>query len=74
LKKSILDPQGKVVHHALQSFNLAEVEQVRIGKMIEMNLNCSTQKEAERITEEACKKLLANPIMENYSYTIEEIE
>ena len=74
LKKSILDPQGKAVHHALQSFNLVEVEQVRIGKIIEMKLNCVTQKEAERITEEACKKLLANPVMENYSFTIEEIE
>lgn len=74
LKKSILEPQGKAVHHALQSFNLVEVEEVRIGKVIEMKLNCSTRKEAEKITEEACKKLLANPVMENYSFTIEEIE
>jgi phosphoribosylformylglycinamidine synthase len=74
LKKSILDPQGQVVHHALQSFQLSEVEYVRIGKMIEMRLNCSTQKDAERITEEACKKLLANPVMENYSFTVEKVE
>ena len=74
LKKSILDPQGKAVHHALQSFNLGEVEQVRIGKIIELKLNCSTKKEAERITEEACKKLLANPVMENYYFTVEEAD
>ena len=71
LRKSILDPQGKAVHHALESLEMEAVEEVRIGKYIEMKLQCSTQEEAHRITEEACKKLLANPVMEDYVFSLE---
>ncbi len=74
LRPSILDPQGKAVHHALQSLGLGNVHEVRLGKMIEVKIDCADQKEAERIAETACKKLLANPIMENYSFIIEKIE
>jgi phosphoribosylformylglycinamidine synthase len=71
LRKSILDPQGKAVHHAIESLQMSSIEEVRIGKYIEMKINVNTQDEAKRITEEACKKLLANPVMEDYSYSIE---
>jgi phosphoribosylformylglycinamidine synthase len=73
LRKSILDPQGKAVHHAIESLRMSLVEEVRIGKYIEMKINVDTQGEAKRITEEACKKLLANPVMEDYTFSVEKI-
>ena len=73
LRKSILDIQGKAVHHALTSLHMNLVEEVRIGKFIEMKINTGDQEEAVRITNEACKKLLANPVMEDFSFTVEKI-
>ena len=73
LRKSILDPQGKAVHHALDSLAMNEVQEVRIGKFIEMKIKTKDKMHAERITEEACKKLLANPVMEDYSFSVEPI-
>ena len=46
LRKSILDPQGKAVHHALESLGMKSVEEVRIGKCIEMKLNSATAEDA----------------------------
>ena len=73
LRKSILDPQGKAVHHALQSLGMKNVDDVRMGKFIEIKIASTQQPEAERLTEEACKKLLANPVMEEYSFSLEKI-
>jgi len=71
LRKSILDPQGKAVLHALQSLGMTPVQDVRIGKHIELSVDCVNEKEAAAVVEEACRKLLANPVMEDYSFTIE---
>ena len=73
LRKSILDPQGKAVHHALGSLAMNEMQEVRIGKFIEMKIKTKDKMHAERITKEACKKLLANPVMEDYSFSVEPI-
>lgn len=73
LRKSILDPQGKAIHHALESLQMNSVQEVRIGKHIEMKLDVPNEREAILITESACKKLLANPVMEDYTYTVENI-
>lgn len=73
LRPSILDPQGKAVHHALQSLGMAQIEDVRMGKEIEMRINSGDHSEAERIAEEACRRLLANPVMEDFSFTLEKI-
>ena len=73
LRKSILDPQGKAIQHALDSLELKQVEEVRMGKFIEMNINVSEEKRAKEIAELACKKLLANTVMEDYSYSVEKI-
>lgn len=73
LRNLILDPQGKAVHHALESLQMQEIQNVRMGKYIEMEIDCATQGEAERITREACTKLLANPVMEDYSFSIEKL-
>lgn len=73
LKPSILDPQGKAVHHALQNLGMNEVADVRMGKEIEMWIDAATQADAERIAHEASDKLLANPVMEDFSLTIEKL-
>jgi len=73
LKPSILDPQGKAVHHALQNLGMNQVEDVRMGKEIEMWIDTTSQHDAERIAREASDKLLANPVMEDFSFTIEKL-
>jgi phosphoribosylformylglycinamidine synthase len=73
LRKSILDPQGKAVHHALESLGLKAVEDVRIGKYVEVKVHADDQQQAERMADEACKRLLANMVMEDYSFTVEKI-
>jgi phosphoribosylformylglycinamidine synthase len=73
LRKSILDPQGKAVHHALGSLNLPAVQDVRIGKLIELKIDAATKADAERVTAEACKKLLANPVMEDFTFSVEKL-
>ena len=73
LRKSILDPQGKAVHHALESLNMASVQDVRIGKFIEIKIAATTKEDAERVTTEACKKLFANPVMEDFTFSVEKL-
>lgn len=71
LRPSILDPKGKAAHHALQNLGLNEIEQVRIGKFIELNVDAENEDAARKIVEDACTKLLANEVMENFEITIE---
>lgn len=68
--KELLDPQGKAVAHGLQKMKFNEVDDVRIGKHITIKLNAASKDEANSKVEEACKKLLANPIMEGYKYEV----
>jgi phosphoribosylformylglycinamidine synthase len=74
LRKSILDPQGKAVEHAIHSMGYGPVQDVRIGKHIQLAIDSSTKEEAERITEEVCKKLLANMVMEDYTFVVEKVK
>ena len=71
-KEALLDPQGNAVKKAMNNLKLSS-QKVRIGKHIIIELSCETEKEASNIIKESCKKLLANQITEEYSYTIEEI-
>jgi len=64
--KELLDPQGKAVLGGLKNLGLQGIEDVRIGKHITLQIEAATKEEAERIAEEATKKLLANPVMEYY--------
>lgn len=73
LRPSLLDPQGKAIHHALGSLGLGSVQEVRMGKFLELRIQASTEEETRRCVDEACRKLLANPVMEDYSYTIEKL-
>jgi len=71
LKNGILDPQGKTVHHALTNLGLKEINDVRMGKLIKLNLGRISRNKALEICEEACKKLLANPVIEDYDIKIQ---
>jgi phosphoribosylformylglycinamidine synthase len=68
--KELLDPQGKAVMGGLSNLGLKNIEEVRIGKHIQLNIEAKDATEAQRIVEEASKKLLANPVMEEYTISI----
>lgn len=72
LKKSILDPQGKAVLHAVQDMEYKSISDIRVGKYIEMTFDTTDKNLAAEQTEQLCKQLLTNPIMENFEYEIEE--
>jgi phosphoribosylformylglycinamidine synthase PurS subunit len=63
LKKGVLDPQGKAIHHALEGLGFAGINDVRAGKMIELDLDAGAR---EGEVDEMCRKLLANTVIENY--------
>ncbi len=67
----LLDPQGKTVGKSLPNIGIHQVEQVRIGKHIEMIIEAESEEEAEDIVNTSCKKLLANLIMEKYEFNLE---
>ena len=69
-KEGILDTQGKTVHNALESMDLKNISCVTIGKYIEMDFNDISKDDAESITEKSCRKLLANPNTESYTFEI----
>ena len=73
LRPSILDVQGKAVERGIHTLGMKEVQNIRIGKSIEMVVDTSSEAEAKRITEEACKKLLANSVMEDFTYSVEKL-
>jgi phosphoribosylformylglycinamidine synthase len=66
LKQGVLDPQGKAVHHALSSLGFGEVESVRIGKQIVMEVSETDTKKAKERAELMCEELLANTVIEDY--------
>lgn len=66
LKPGLLDPQGKAIHQALESLGFKGIKQVRVGKLIEVELNHGKATSAKRDLERMCQKLLANPVVETY--------
>lgn len=74
LRPSILDPQGKATSHALSQLGFKSIESVRIGKYIEISIDAASAEEARSIAEDACRKLLANSVMENFHVEIDEVE
>ncbi len=71
--KEILDPQGKAVTGSMKNLDLSAISNVRIGRHITLEVEAESKELATELVETACKKLLANLIMENYQYTIEEL-
>lgn len=70
--KELLDPQGKTVAKNMKYINLDGIEDVRIGKHIKMVIQANSKEEASEKIKTACEKILSNPIMESYHYTIAE--
>ncbi len=71
--KELLDPQGKTVKKSMKNVNIDGIEDVRIGKHIDMVLEADDIKKANEKVELACKKILANVIMESYTFHLEEM-
>jgi phosphoribosylformylglycinamidine synthase subunit PurS len=70
LKPGVLDPQGKAIEHALSALGVGGVGEVRQGKYIEVGLAGLSEPQARDTVERMCKELLANTVIENYSYEI----
>ena len=69
-KEGILDPQGTTVGHALKSMGYSKINDVSVGKFIELKFDNVSKDEAEKLTDESCRKLLANPNTESYKFEI----
>lgn len=63
LKPGVLDPQGRAVHHSLEGMGFAGVEDVRVGRMIDLDVADGT---SDAVLDDMCRKLLANMVIENY--------
>jgi len=72
LRESVLDPQGTAVKGALHSLNYQEVQDVRIGKYMELTIEKSVR-DIDETVRELCEKLLANTVIEDYRYEVEEV-
>ena len=66
LKKDVLDPQGKVIHQALDGMGFKGIDEVRQGKYFEIDVKENDPAKAKEIVEDMCKKLLANLVIEDY--------
>lgn len=66
LKPGVLDVQGKAVEHGIKELGFSDVSNVRMGKVIELEISAPSADEARAKADEICKKLLVNPIIENY--------
>jgi phosphoribosylformylglycinamidine synthase len=66
----LLDPQGKAVHHALHSLEFADVDDVRVGRLIRVRMKATSEVDARARVDEMCRQLLANPVTEDYSISV----
>lgn len=74
LKKSVLDPQGQTVLEALHSLGYKDVQNMRVGKHFVLTLNANDRTKAESELKTMCDRLLINPVIEEYSYQLEEVK
>lgn len=72
LKASILDPEGQTIHHALQNLGFDQLSSCRVGRYIELTFPDITREEAELRANDMCRRLLVNPVMEDYRIDIVE--
>ena len=68
--KALLDPQGKAVTSVIHNTGFADIDQVRVGKHITLEIEAADKAEAGRRIDEVCRKVLHNPIMEGYEFTV----
>ena len=72
LKQSVLDPQGAAVESSLTALGYENIYRVRVGKYLELNLETENQEEAAAQVEEMSRRLLSNPVIEDFSYSLQE--
>jgi phosphoribosylformylglycinamidine synthase len=65
-----LDPQGNAVARSLTELGFSDVDEVRIGKLIDLDLRTTDRASAERMLDDMCRRLLANPVIEDYRYQV----
>ncbi|HHY47921.1 MAG TPA: phosphoribosylformylglycinamidine synthase subunit PurS [Firmicutes bacterium] len=70
LKKGILDPQGKAIEGGLRRLGYKAISKVSCGKLLDITLTADSEAEARRLIDEACRRLLANPVMEDYEIEV----
>lgn len=70
LKRGVLDPQGKAIEHSLHALGFEEVEEVRLGKFVDLQLREGDRDAANKRLDEMCRQLLANGVIEDYRYEI----
>jgi len=70
LKKGVLDPQGKAVHHALETLGFKDINGVRVGKQILLDIDTEDKEKAIELAKKAADELLANPVIENYEIEV----
>jgi phosphoribosylformylglycinamidine synthase len=70
LKNGVLDPQGKAVHHGLDTLGFGGVNDVRVGKQIVIDIDTDDESKAIKEVEDMCEKLLANTVIENYEVEV----
>jgi phosphoribosylformylglycinamidine synthase len=71
-REGLLDPEGKAVEHALHALSFDGVEAVRVGRLIRLRIRAGDEGEARRRADDMCRKLLANPVTEDYAIALEE--
>lgn len=72
LKKGVLDPQGNAVQRSLQALGYPGVAEVRVGKYLQVRVDAPDRETAARQVEEMCRRLLANPVIEEFSFELKE--
>ena len=70
LKKGVLDPQGKAVHHALETLGFKDISNARVGKQILLEINTEDKEKAIKEAKKAASELLANPVIENFEIEV----
>ena len=71
-KKGVLDPQGKAIEHSLHSLGFSEAHEVHLGKYVELALEGGDREQASQRLDDMCRKLLANGVIEDYRFELEE--
>lgn len=71
--KTLLDPQGKAVSASMENVGLSQINNVRIGKHITLEIEADNKQDANLKVDEACKKMLCNQIMESFEFTLEKL-
>ena len=72
-RPGLLDPQGKAIHSALSNLGYERVDDVRVGRAIYLDMDADSREEAESRAAEMCRKLLANPVTEDFAISVESV-